>query len=80
MAASKPNLDLILAIINEVLDESGREAVVVAHPATLLVGDLGLDSLDLAVLMVKVESKTGIDVFADGMVTTIGEILEKIDV
>jgi len=80
MAASKRNLDLILAIINEVLDESGREAVVVVHPATLLVGDLGLDSLDLAVLMVKVESKTGIDVFADGMVTTIGEILEKIDV
>ncbi|HQK63499.1 MAG TPA: phosphopantetheine-binding protein, partial [Methanofastidiosum sp.] len=38
----------------------------------------GFDSLDLAELTVKIEKETGIDVFADSFVNTVGEILEKI--
>lgn len=40
--------------------------------------DLGLDSLELAVLTVKIEAVHGVDVFADGLVTTVGEIEQKI--
>jgi len=40
--------------------------------------DLGLDSLDLAELTVRIEKECGIDVFEDGIVLTIGEILDKL--
>lgn len=40
--------------------------------------DLGFDSLELAVLTVKIEAEFGVDVFADGVVNTVGEIEEKI--
>jgi acyl carrier protein len=41
--------------------------------------DLGLDSLDLAELTVRIENEFGIDVFEDGIVETVGEILEKLE-
>lgn len=69
----------IQAIVNEVLEESGREVVDGMSRDTRLRADLGLDSLDLAVLTVKLEAKYKVDVFKDGIVTTFGEILEKID-
>ena len=72
-------LTRIIAIINEVLDESGRDnASSVCHDSRLR-ADLGLDSLDLAVLTVKIEAKFGVDVFANGIVNTVGEVLDKID-
>ncbi len=40
--------------------------------------DLEFDSLELAVLTVKIEAEFGVDVFADVVVTTVGEIEEKI--
>lgn len=45
---------------------------------THLRDDLGLDSLDLAELTVRIESEFGIDVFEDGIVNTVGEIIKKI--
>jgi acyl carrier protein len=41
--------------------------------------DLDLDSLDLAVLTVKIEAETGIDVFAEGIVETVGQLLAKLE-
>lgn len=72
-------MNTFLSIINEVLDESGRNPVTGLTRETLLRHDLGLDSLDLAVLTVKIEAKFGVDVFANGIVTTVGEILDRID-
>lgn len=40
--------------------------------------DLGMDSINLAELSVRIEDVFGIDVFEHGMVQTVGEILEKI--
>lgn len=40
--------------------------------------NLGLDSLDLAELTVRIEAEYDVDIFEDGVVTTIGEILAKI--
>lgn len=39
---------------------------------------LGLDSLDLAELTVRIEEEYSIDVFEDGIIETVGEILEKL--
>lgn len=40
--------------------------------------DLDFESLDLAELTVRIEERFGVDVFADGLVRTIGEIDAKI--
>ena len=72
-------MDIVVRIINEVLEESGRDLLTSITRGTLLRNDLGLDSLDLAVLTVKIEAKLGVDVFAKGIVTTVGEILDRIN-
>ena len=69
----------LVKIINEVLDESGRDNASAVCRDSRLRADLGLDSLDLAVLTVKIEAKFGVDVFANGIVNTVGEILDRID-
>lgn len=40
--------------------------------------DLGFDSLALAELTVRIEDSAGVDVFADGLVRTVGEIEQKL--
>ena len=72
-------MNIVHAMINEVLEESGRDHVSGITRDTLLRNDLGLDSLDLAVLTVKIEAKLGVDVFAKGIVTTVGEVLDRIN-
>jgi len=71
-------VDTIRAAINEVLMESGREAVPAISRDTRLRNDLGLDSLELAVLTVKLEAATGVDIFAQGIVSTVGEIEDRL--
>ena len=66
-------------LINQVLQESGRAKIDEILAAHGLKQDLDLDSLDLAVLTVKIEAETGIDVFADGIVETVGQIIEKLE-
>jgi acyl carrier protein len=41
--------------------------------------DLGFDSFDLAQLTVMIEDEFDIDVFEDGIIETVGEIIVKID-
>lgn len=40
--------------------------------------ELGLDSLALAELTVRIEREFGVDVFSDGIISSIGEVLERI--
>ena len=40
--------------------------------------DLNLDSFDLAELTVKIEDEFDIDIFEEGLVLTVGEILNKL--
>ena len=40
---------------------------------------LGLDSLELAELTVRLEDRFGVDIYANGLVNTLGEVLEKIE-
>ena len=49
------------------------------YPEMRLRQDVGFESLDLAELTVRIEEKFDVDVFADGLVFTIGEIEERIE-
>ncbi len=40
--------------------------------------DLGFDSIDLAELTARLDHEFGVDVFADGPVQTVGEVLAKV--
>lgn len=68
----------ILDIINEILLYKGMDTVAVLSADNKLREDLGLTSFDLAELTVKIEDEFDIDIFEDGLVSTIGEIYEKI--
>ncbi|MFK7808169.1 MAG: acyl carrier protein, partial [Saprospiraceae bacterium] len=45
---------------------------------TKLRDDLELDSMEMAELMIRLEDAFDVDVFEDGVVTTIGDIYKKI--
>lgn len=68
----------LLEIVNTVRENKGLISVASLTPEQDLRTDLGFDSLDLAELTVRIEKETGIDIFADSFVNTIGEILQKI--
>lgn len=71
-------LDQLHKSINEVLADSGRPGIASLTREMKLRGELGLDSLELAVLTVKLEAETGVDVFAAGLVTTVGEVEDRL--
>jgi acyl carrier protein len=70
-------MDLI-SVINLVRANKGRPALPEIRPEHRLREDCQLDSLDLAELTVRIEEASGVDVFADGVVRTVGEIQAKL--
>lgn len=68
----------LLKIVNTVLKNRSKTAISRITPDMNLREDIGLDSLDLAELTVRIEVEYDIDVFENGVVVTIGEILSKI--
>jgi acyl carrier protein len=68
----------LIEIINTVLDNRGKLQLDSINVSSTLRDDCGLDSLDLAELTVRIEAEYDVDIFEDGMVTNIGEILDKI--
>ena len=67
--------DLLLQKINEVLEGKNMPALTDIDSDLILRDGLGLDSFDLAELTVRIEEETDIDIFSNGIVTTVGEIL-----
>jgi len=72
----------IADIINEICEE--KDYIVVNPKATnflelKLREDIGFDSFDLAQLTVMIEDEFDIDVFEDGVIETVGEIIIKIE-
>ncbi len=67
----------ICRVISQVLSDSGRP-IPPLDSATALTTDIGLSSLDLAVLVVTLESEWNIDPFRHGAqpVRTIGELVD----
>ena len=72
-------MENILKIINVVLQN--RDKLVISEISKLshLRNDCGLDSLDLAELTVRIESEYDVDIFEDGIVETVGDIMKKIN-
>lgn len=68
----------IREIINIVLEKNNKKTVKELSNETSLRDDLGMDSLDLAELTVRIEDEFGVDIFEDGIVDKVGEIIEKI--
>ena len=71
-------INIVKNIINNVRENNGMTPLDTISENMDLRADIGFDSLDLAELTVKIEKETGIDIFADSFVNTVGEILEKI--
>ena len=66
----------IISAINKVRHDSGRGKIS-PQDDDLLAGEIGLDSLDLAVLVVTLEQQLGVDPFREGSQTarTLGELI-----
>jgi len=72
-------ISTILPHINHIRANKGLDPLDLLSPSTHLRRDLGMDSLDLAELTVRLEKETGVDVFAEGIVSTVGEVLDRIN-
>lgn len=71
-------MEKLLSIINTVLENRGKATVSSISENMSLKDDLGLDSLGLAELTVRIEAEFDVDIFEDGIVTTVGEIMQKL--
>lgn len=71
-------MDELLEIINIIKDNKDEKKLTNLTKEMNLREDIGFDSLDLAELTVRIEKEFNVDVFEDGLVNTIQEILEKI--
>lgn len=72
-------LEDLRRIVNTVREHRGNPPVERIDRDTHLRQDLGFDSLDLAELTVRIEKDFAVDVFSDGLVFTIGEIVTKLE-
>jgi len=72
-------MDKLLDIINEMREEAGNNTIEALASSMDLREDLHLDSLMLAELTVRLEDEFDVDIFEDGIVQTIGEIIVKIE-
>jgi len=72
------NLQAVASIINTIHKNRGRPEIEAICESSRFREDLGFDSLDLAELTVRIESEFDIDIFEDGIVSTVGEVLDKI--
>lgn len=69
----------VLSIINEIRTAKNLDSVIFFEQEMRLRDDLGFTSFDLAELTVKIEDEFDIDIFEDGLVTTVGEIIIKLN-
>lgn len=68
----------VLAIVNEIRAAKSLEPVTEFKEESRLREDYGFTSFDLAELTVKIEDEYDIDIFEDGLINTVGEIISKL--
>jgi acyl carrier protein len=68
----------VLDIINSIRDVNGFQPLSEVSAGDSLTDKIGLSSFDLAELTVIIEDEFGVDVFEDGVISTIGQIYEKL--
>ena len=69
----------VIKIIKNILTENGIEiSVEEINDSTILTDDLGLDSFNLAQLTVEIESEFGVDIFENGVISSVGDIFNQL--
>ena len=68
----------LLEIVNHIRRKKEKEQLTELKPEYSLSNDLGFDSLDMAELTVRIEDEFDVDIFEDGFVRTVSEILAKL--
>lgn len=71
-------LNKISEIIEQILNDNGKSlsSAITQHTTFQ---EIGLTSLDLATLTVLIEDEFDIDIFEDGIITNVGEIIKLIE-
>lgn len=69
----------VLEIINQIRASKDLTTVLTLKASDVLRNDLDLTSFDLAELTVRIEDEFDIDIFEDGLVNTVGEVLAKLE-
>jgi acyl carrier protein len=72
-------MEQLKEIILKVLESNNKSFSGEFTETTSLRSDIGFDSLDLAELTVNIEEAYGVDIFEDGFVETLGDILKKVN-
>lgn len=68
----------LLSIINSIKKNKFEDTVSEISPEQRLREDLNFDSFDLAELTVKIEEEFGVDIFENGLISTVDEIFKKL--
>ncbi len=68
----------LLEILNIVLENKGFPLLNSLNFKDDLRDDIGLDSFDLAELTVRIEDEYGVDIFGDGLINKVGQIIEQL--
>lgn len=68
----------VLSIINDIRKSKNLKVLESLKETDSLRNDLNLTSFDLAELTVRIEDEFGVDIFENGIVSTIGEIYERL--
>ncbi len=69
----------LLEVVNSIRENKELNKLAEINETDRLREDYGFTSFDLAELTVKIEDEYDIDIFEDGLVNTVGEILAKLD-
>lgn len=72
-------MDAVIEIINRIQKARGRPRLATWSDGLRLRDDLGFDSMDLAELTVRIEDRLSVDVFAEGLVHTLGELRARLE-
>ena len=71
-------IEAVREIIHRILRDKGNDPLEIGADTVIIGGDIPIDSLDLATIVVELETKTGKDPFAAGFLnfSTVGELAE----
>jgi len=69
----------LLEILNSTLSDIGTDPIAELDPNLNLENDLDLDSISKLEFVVKVKNELGVDVQADGIVETLGEVMTALN-
>lgn len=68
----------LIEIINSILIKEDKQLLNELMPNISLRNDLGFDSLDLAELTVKIEDEFDVDIFENGIVDRLEEVINQV--